>query len=98
MLSEGSDPANPPKQTFELNYLKKNRCIPLPGLMGLPNHPQEAGAATGRLGQTGIETLPVSAATGSEPHEGCVTSNTVTARSVIRKTAATANADMQSCT
>ena len=23
MLSEGSDPANPPKQTFELNILKK---------------------------------------------------------------------------
>ena len=24
MLSEGSDPANPPKQTFELNLFKKN--------------------------------------------------------------------------
>ena len=29
MLSEGSDPANPPKQTFELNlFIKKNvNCI-----------------------------------------------------------------------
>ena len=24
MVSEGSDPANPPKQTFELNLFKKN--------------------------------------------------------------------------
>ena len=25
MLSEGSDPTNPPKQTFELNLFKKNK-------------------------------------------------------------------------
>ena len=28
MLSEGSDPANPPKQTFELNLFLKNAVLP----------------------------------------------------------------------
>ena len=40
LLSEGSDPANPPKQTFELNLFKKNIseqdgvgvCPPPPGV------------------------------------------------------------------
>ena len=27
MFSEGSDPANPPKQTFELNLYKKNLAM-----------------------------------------------------------------------